>query len=132
MSDFISAGPPASGDRIDWAENKGALMVIEPHSLEVGVSTSNGLSDAIRADVHVITGPGTATDYNDVLVFPKILQSQLRNQLGLKVVGRLNQGAAQTGKSAPWILDAANEDDIAKAKEWAASNNAPVAAAPPF
>lgn len=119
MSEFISAGAPVSADRLDWNTHKGSLMVVEPTSIEVGVQTVHGPSDAVKADVHVITGPGTADDFEGVLIFPKVLQAQLRGQIGQKVVGRLNQGKAEAGKSAPWVLDAATADDLAKAQEWA-------------
>ena len=129
MSEFISAGAPVSSDRLDWNTAKGSLMVVEPTSIEVGVQTVHGPSDAVKADVHVITGPGTSDDFEGVLIFPKVLQAQLRGQIGQKVVGRLNQGKAEAGKSAPWVLDAATADDLAKAQEWANAQTSTVTTA---
>ena len=71
----------------------------------------------------------------DTLVFPKLLQSQLRSQIGKKVLGRLGQGSAKPGQSAPWLLNEASADDIAKAEAWVRANPAPTgvtSAAAPF
>lgn len=123
MSEFVSAAPPSGG--ITWADHQGRLLIIEPHSLEVGIKTAYGDADAVKADVHVITGPGASEDYPDCLVFPKLLASQLRGQLGNKVVGRLGNGVAKPGQSAPWLLEAATDDDLAKARDWLAGRSAP-------
>lgn len=131
MSEFVSAAPPSGG--ITWADHQGKLLIIEPTSFESGIQTSFGTADAVKADVHVITGPGESEDYPECLVFPKLLASQLKGQIGRKVVGRLGQGQAKPGQSAPWLLNEATADDIAKAQEWL-SRKAPAvtSAAPPF
>jgi hypothetical protein len=131
MSDFVNAPEPSDGDRIDWDQTLGKLLIIEPQSHEVGIETVHGLGDAIKADVHVLTGPGTAEDYAQVLIFPRVLQSQLKGQIGKKVVGRLAKGVAKPGKSAPWILDAATADDLSKASLWLASRNGAALASAP-
>lgn len=130
MSDFVSAAPPSGG--INWTDLKGKLLVVEPLSVETGIKTAFGDSDAVRANVHVITGPGESEDYDDSLVFPKLLQSQLRGQIGKKVVGRLGSGVAKPGQSAPYLLDEATPDDLAKAQEWLSKRAAPVSAKAPF
>lgn len=131
MSEFVSAAPPSGG--ITWADYSGKLLVIEPLSFETGIQTSFGASDAVKANVHVITGPGESEDFDDCLVFPKLLASQLKGQIGRKVVGRLSQGVAKPGQSAPWLLQEATPDDIQKAQEWL-SKQAPAvtSAAAPF
>ena len=116
MSEFVSAAPPTGG--ITWADHKGALLIVEPLSVETGIQTSFGAADAVKADVHVLTAPGQTEDYPDCLVFPKLLASQLKGQIGSKVVGRLGQGTAKPGQSAPWLLEPASEDDLTKAREW--------------
>lgn len=116
--DFVSAAPPSGG--ITWEDQKGKLLVVEPLSVETAIKTAFGESDAVKANVHVITGPGESEDYLDCLVFPKVLIGQLRNRLGSRVVGRLNTGQAKPGQSAPWLLDEATEDDLQKAREWLA------------
>lgn len=116
MSEFVSAGSASGG--ITWADHKGSLLVIEPLSQETGVQTANGPADPIRANVFVLTGPTESEDFEDTLVFPKVLIGQLRSRIGQKVVGRLNQGVAKPGQSAPWVLDEATAEDIEKAKAW--------------
>lgn len=131
MSEFVSAAPPSGG--ITWADYKGSLLIIEPLSFEPGITTSFGPADAVKADVYVLTGPDTAEEFKETLVFPKLLASQLKNQIGKKVVGRLTQGAAKPGQSAPWLLDQAAEEDLEKAKAFLdKAQPAVTTAAPPF
>ena len=114
MSEFVSAAPPSGG--ITWADHSGKLLIIEPLSWETGIQTSFGSADATKANVYVLTGPGEAEEYPEALIFPKLLASQTKSQIGKKVVGRLTQGAAKPGQSAPWMLDPASAEDIEKAK----------------
>ncbi len=110
MSEIVSAAPPSGG--ITWADHKGALLLIEPKSFEQGIQTSFGAADAVKADIHVLTGPDTAEEFPEALVFPKLLASQLKSQIGNKVAGRLAQGSAKPGQSAPWLLGPATPEDI--------------------
>lgn len=133
MSEFTSAPPPSGG--VTWADHKGKLLVIEPLSLEAGIATTFGTTDAVRANVYVLTAPGEAEDFEDTLVFPKVLAGQLKRSIGQKVVGRLGQGNAKAGQSAPWLLEEATPDDLEKAQAWiAARKPAPAvqSAAAPF
>lgn len=118
MSEFVSAAPPSGG--ITWADHKGKLLIIEPQSFEQGIPTAFGDADAVKANVHVITGPGESEDFPEALVFPKLLASQLKGQIGKKVVGRLGTGTAKPGQSAPWLLEEATAEDLTKAQEWLA------------
>ncbi|KQP24315.1 hypothetical protein [Aeromicrobium sp. Leaf272] len=62
-----------------------------------------------------------------------MLQSQLRGSVGQKVLGRLGQGNAKPGQSAPWLLNEATADDVAKAEQWVAQYAPTVTTAkPPF
>lgn len=131
MSEFVSAAPPSGG--ITWADHKGKLLIIEPLSVEAGIQTSFGAADAVKANIHVLTGPAESEDYPDALVFPKLLASQLKGQIGNKVVGRLGQGVAKPGQSAPWLLEEATADDIEKAQAWLSKQKPAVtSAAAPF
>lgn len=131
MSQFVSAAPPTGG--IQWADLKGKLLVIEPLSVETGIQTAFGEADAVRANVYALTGDTASEDYMDTLVFPKLLASQLRGQIGSRVVGRLGQGAAKASQSPPWLLEAATEDDLSKAQAWlTAQKPSLTSAAAPF
>jgi hypothetical protein len=128
MSEFISAAPPSGG--ITWADHKGKLLVIEPLSFEAGIQTSFGVADAVKANVHVLTGPGEGEEFAETLIFPKLLASQAKSNIGKKVVGRLSQGQQKPGQSPPWMLDPATEEDIEKAKSYLANRGVTSAAAP--
>lgn len=132
MSEFISAAPPSGG--ITWADHKGRLLIIEPLALEKGIPTAFGDADAVRANVYALTSPTEADEFMDTLVFPKLLASQLGRSIGAKVVGRLGQGTAKSGQSAPWLLEPATADDIEKAKAFIEKKSAPAvtSAAAPF
>lgn len=125
--------PAAPSGGIDLKAHLQALILVEPISLEEKVSTVHGPSDAIKANVHVLDGPGAPESYSETLIFPKILVGQLKSAIGQKVLGRLGQGTAKAGQSAPWILNEASADDIAKAEAWVAQNAPAVtSAAAPF
>jgi hypothetical protein len=119
MSEFVSAPPPTGG--INWEDHNGKLLIVEPLAVETGIQTQYGLSDAVRANVYVLTGPNEAEEFNDTLIFPKLLQSQTRSQIGKKVVGRLGQGLKKAGQNPPWIIEEAAAEDIEKAKSYLAN-----------
>lgn len=132
MSMFAQPSAPSGG--ITWADHNGALLLIEVKSFEPGVQTSFGVNDAVKADVTVIDGPGAGENYIDTLIFPKLLVAQTKSQLGQKVLGRLGQGQGKPGQSAPWLLNEAAAEDIAKAEAWVQQNAKPAvtSAQPPF
>lgn len=108
---------PAAATGIQWDELLGRLLVIEPRAVEAAISTSLGEKDAVRADLHVID-QDTPEDYEDVLVFPRVLISQLRPRIGQMVLGRLEKGVAKPGQSAPWRIAEATTQDQALGGEW--------------
>lgn len=116
--EIISASP--GGGLVPWADYKGKLFVIEPTDFEKDVKTVHGTGDAVRGDVFVLTGPETSEDYEDTLIFPRVLVSQLRKKIDKVVVGRLDQGEARKGQNAPWKLLEASDKDIEKAKAFLA------------
>ena len=126
------ANPAPAGGGIDYAELNGRLLLIEPHSLEVGVRTSLGDKDAVRADVTVLDGTDPGTQHPDTLIFPKVLIGQLRSRLGQKVIGRLGQGVAKPGQNAPWLLHEATADDVQVGVAFLAGGLTTADANPPF
>lgn len=126
--EFINATEPlAGGDPLVWCDHEGKLLLIEPVEFVAEIATSFGPTTAVRANVHVITGPAVGTLHEDVLVFPKVLQNQLRQHIGAgaPVVGRLGKGDARPGKSAPHKLIEATADDLEKAKAYWLARSAP-------
>lgn len=118
MSQFAA---PATPTGIEWATLNGALLIIEPVEVVKDIATNFGTTDAVRATVTVIDGPKANEVFEDTLVFPKVLQAQLNSRLGQKVLGRLGQGQAKPGQSAPWMLQTATPQDEQTATTYLAS-----------
>jgi hypothetical protein len=116
---FDTPATPSSG--VKWAEHLGALVIFDVKAVETGIPTTFGDTDAVRADVTFIDGD----THPDTLIFPKILQSQLRPKVGSKVLGRIGQGTAKPGQSAPWILTDPTPDDITRATQFEATAEEP-------
>lgn len=126
MGKQLTAAAPASTG-VTWEEFENKLLVIEPLELEKGITTVHsktpGDTDAIRSNVYVITKKdgSAAEEFEDTLVFPKVLQGQLRKVVGKGVVfGRLVKGEKKPGKNAPWTLaDPTPADTKAASAFWA-------------
>ena len=130
-SPFASPAPSSGG--VVWADLKGALVLVEVLAVEDGIQTTFGETSAVRANVAVLDGPSKGDDHPDTLVFPKVLQSQLRSRVGQKVLGRVGQGNAKSGQSAPWVLEEATQADIAIGTAYLAGGLAtPGTENPPF
>lgn len=113
---------PATATGVKWADLKGALLLFDVTGYEPEIHTAFGESSAVRADLSVIDGPQSGEEYKETLVFPKGLQGQLRPRIGSKVLGRLGQGQAKSGQSAPWLLQEATETDKKTAREYLAKS----------
>lgn len=118
MSENPFAAPAPATGGIDLKTLLGALLIVEPLSVETGIQTSYGPTDAVRANVHVVDGPTAGEVHDDTLIFPKVLQSQLKSRIGQKVLGRLGQGQAKPGQSAPWVINEATGQDIAAGTDY--------------
>lgn len=128
MSEFAS---PASSVGINYSEVLNSLLLIEVIGLETAIPTSLGDKDAVRANVYVLDGAGTGDEYEDVLIFPRVLISQLRPRIGQKVLARLTQGQAKPGQNPPWKLAEATSHDQGIAQRWLNQRNKPQAPASP-
>ena len=124
MTDFQDPGAPG-GDKLPLAELNGALVLIKVKEAMYGVQTSFGLTDPVRCTVHAIDGRHANAVFEDTLVFPKVLAGQLRNYVGSTVLGRLGQGVAKAGQSAPWVLNATSDADKALARSYQERMNTP-------
>lgn len=102
---------PSTATGIDWKELHGSLLLFRVHGQEVGIKTVHGDSNAIRADVVVLDGDKEGEEFSDTLVFPKVLQSQLKPRVGQMVLGRLGQGHKKPGQSPPWTLSTATDEE---------------------
>ena len=116
---------PSTATGIQWKDLNGSLVLVKVHEVIAEMNTQFGASSAVRADVIVLDGNGAGDEYADTLVFPKVLQSQLKPKVGGMVLGRVAQGSAKPSQSAPWTLTPANEADKAKGREYLAKTTEP-------
>jgi hypothetical protein len=130
MSDEFNA--PGSAIGIQWEPYLGRLLLIDVKKEESGIPTAFGTRDAIRAAVTVLDGPTAGEGYADTLVFPQVLQGQLRGSIGGKVLGRLGQGVAKSGQKPPWKLEDPTDADKAIARAHLANEAAARTNPPPF
>ena len=107
------ASPAASSAGPKAADLAGQLLIFKPIEYRTGIETVNGPADAISCD---LINLDTGEEHNDVLFFNVALRSSLRPLIGQKVLGRIKQGVAKPGKTAPWILEDASQDPVALAK----------------
>jgi hypothetical protein len=111
---------PGSAEGIKWDDLNGRLLLITPLAVEKDVSTVHGPTTAVRADIGVVDGPNAGKEIKDTLIFPKVLQSQVKGNAGTgrMNLGRLGKGAAKPGQSAPWKLAAATDAEKAAARAY--------------
>lgn len=101
-----SAGPKP-------ADLQGQLLIFKPVEYRTGIETVNGAADAISCD---LINLDTNEEHSDVLFFNIAIRNALRGLIGQRVIGRIQQGIAKPGKSAPWIITDASTDPAAVAK----------------
>jgi hypothetical protein len=66
------------------------------------MSTNFGTTSAVRATVTVIDGDKAGETYDDTLIFPKVLQSQLKSKLGEKGPGTRRRANDAAGIASIW------------------------------
>jgi len=108
------------GDKLPLSDLDGALLLFTVKSVETGIQTTYGVTDAVKADVAVLDGPHKADTYTDTLVFPRMLRSALAPNVGSMVLGRLGKGTPKPGQSAPWVLAAGTDEDRATGERYLA------------
>jgi hypothetical protein len=125
---------PAAPSGINYQELKGSLLMFKVTGVEEHIPTAysrpNEKNPAVRADLTVLDGASAGLVVEDALVFPKVLQGQLRSRVGQLVLGRLGQGAAKPGQSAPWKLEPASAADKEKAADHLRRTTTPAVTGP--
>lgn len=123
---------PAEGGGIDLNTLLGRLLLIKPDRVEVGVPTVLGAKDATVADVHVLDGPEAGKVIDNVFLWPKVLQNNIRTTVGTGryQLGRLGQGVAKPGQNPPWKLIAGDDAERAIATRYLAQLAMAPAASP--
>lgn len=105
-------GLAASATGPDYKELLGRLLVFLPHKFEKDVKTENGYKNAVVADVYVIDvkGKRVETHLRQTMIFPAVLVSQLKNNVGKFTPGKLVQGKQKLGEDgAPMRDDSGKE-----------------------
>ena len=135
MSQYPEISDPAEPTGIDFNQLHGSLLLIEVVSREDNIRTrmdqpGEPPKTAMAANVSVLDGQLAGQVFDNVLIFPRVLVQQLKPKVGEWVVGRLGQGIAEGGKSAPWKLEKATDQDRALARQWFSRNPASNAVPP--
>jgi hypothetical protein len=120
----FAAPATQTGDSLDAKDIVGELLIAIGTEVVKDVTTEYGVSDAIRADVAVLTQQNEDNSYGvvyrDILWFNVSLRNTLKKQIGQVVLARMGQGEKQPGKNAPFILVDATQDAqaVAFAEAW--------------
>jgi len=129
MTDFNDPGA-TSGDSLPLPELLGDLLMFTVDKVTDPIETKHGTTTATACAVVILDGNQQGAEYADCLIFPKVLQSQLKASVGgAKVLGRLGQGENVKGNP-PWLLNAATDADKDLARQWISAKAQPVAVAP--
>ena len=131
MGKQVTAAAPGSTG-IQWKDYEGKLFVVEPLTLETGITTvhskERGDTDAIRANVWVVKSKDGSKfeEFEDTLIFPRVLIGQLRKAIGKSVVvGRLISDTEnqKRGQNAPWRLAEPSAADLKVGSEFYAARS---------
>jgi len=91
---------------------------VTPLEFKEAITTAFGDSPAIAVD---LVDLDTTEEFHDVLFFGRGLIANLKSNIGAQVLGRMAQGLAKPGQSAPWVLEAATDADTQKAIAYVAA-----------
>lgn len=100
-------GTPSQSASLPLNDLQGEALIFLPTEVVNDIETVHGKANAVRATVIIASGATAGEVYADSLIFPKILQSAIRNDVGTgkPVLGKLGKGQAKPGKNAPWTLE---------------------------
>ena len=118
MSKFNISKPAAGGGKWDKEAHLDHLhlFIARGEFTAKDTETSFGTSPAVEVEYLVCLDDHTVWD--ELLVFGAALAPRLAGAESSVVVGRLGQGLAKPGRSAPWTLDDPTDADLAKAEEF--------------
>lgn len=110
---------PTSGfTKLCSEEFIGRLVLISPTELIEKMPTENGPTDTVRCDFVVLDGPDAPTEYEDTLVFSRVMVPALKRKIDGMVLGILSQGEKKPGKNAPWKLGQPDDDQKQVARDY--------------
>lgn len=104
---------PGVTTSIKWADHEGRLVLVWP-KIEKPFEYDGETKNVIEAKVVVLDPPGgTPIEYGTTIIFPRVMQGQIRGNIGTNRpnLGRVGKGEAKPRQSPPWILLDSNEND---------------------
>ena len=120
------ASPTGGGDGSRIGDDVGQAILIRPTEYIPGMNTRQGVTDAVRADWIVLTGPNQGQVRNGSLIFQKVLKSELTRIMGTPkpmMVAVLGMGEARNGNNAPYLFAPADDATKALAAQAASAHN---------
>ena len=91
--------PTTGGDKLPLDELRYPLLLFSVHEQMPEMQTSFGVATPIRADVAVLDGARKGEAFADALIFPRVLQGNLRGAIGEMVIGRLGKRTTRPSAS---------------------------------
>lgn len=119
---FDMPSGPGSGERI--TDLMGELLLVKPLEYLQGINTKLGPTDAIRADVAILSGDRQGDLSQGMLIFQIALMRDLMRVLegpNPYLLGRLGLGEEKAGKSAPYIFEQPTDEDRVLARQYLAA-----------
>ena len=120
------ASPTGAGDGSRIGDDVGQAILIRPTEYIPSMNTRQGVTDAVRADWIVLTGPNQGQVRNSSLIFQKVLKSELTRIMGTPkpmMVAVLGMGEARNGNNAPYLFAPADDATKALAAQAASAHN---------
>lgn len=130
MTTPFAAPASSESSSVKPADLEGHLLIIKPIEYKTGITTSLGEAEAVEVD---LVDLDTNTEHSSVLFFNVALRNSLRPNIGKQVLARIGKGVAKPGKTAPWVLVNATENqaDIDKATAYLAGSVSAAASTTP-
>lgn len=120
------ATPTGGGDGSRIGDDVGQAILIRPTEYIPSMKTSQGPTDAVRADWIVLTGPNQGQVRNGSLIFQKVLKGELTRIMGTPkpmMVAVVSMGEARNGNNAPYLFAPADDATKALASQAASAHN---------
>ncbi len=104
--------PPPQLGFLKTAEFAGCLVLVYVKRLHEDMIMPDGKTiDGVEVELHALDGPKAGTVEKGIMT-QRVIVGSLRNAVGGDpVLGRVGQGIANPGKSAPWILEPFTDAD---------------------
>lgn len=120
------ATPTGGGDGSKISDDLNQAVLIRPTEYIPSMKTTQGVTDAVKADWIVLTGPNQGQVRNASLIFQKVLKGELTRIMGTPkplMVAVVSMGEARNGNNAPYLFAPADDATKALAAQAASAHN---------